>query len=182
MRTLVLLGVLLLGGCAGSRPAGDALRPAAERQAELRRLIAALDTVQGEFREVGDMAWALVGGSNPLAAIAKADTAAVPLLAACIADTTVSRVRVAERSATPVRVGVLCLEAMIYTDWYQERNSSDRWPKGFRDSTALFYDATPAQLQRVHRLWQQYLAAHGLSALVLPNQGLLLTRAPSHGE
>jgi hypothetical protein len=123
---------------------------------QLDMLIAALDTVQGDFREVGDAVYAFVSDSRLLEQIAKFDRRAVPKLVDCMGRTTIARATAFGEGG--VRVGVLCAEALVFTDFFQRRNSSDLWPRGFQDSTDVDYHASPADLRRAQRRWREYLA------------------------
>ena len=83
----------------------------------------------------------------------------MPKLVRCIGDTRVARAT-AEHVGL-IRVGVLCGEALVYTDYFQARNSTDRWPEWFGDSTLHDYSASPDELHRAQRPWRRYLKEEG---------------------
>ena len=126
------------------------------KASKLDYLITALDTVQGDFPEVGDAVYALVSDNRLLERIAKFDSRAVPKLVDCMGRTEMARATAFGKSG--VRVGVLCAEALIYTDFFQHRNSSDLLPAEFQDSADVDYHASSEELRRAQRHWRQYLA------------------------
>jgi hypothetical protein len=152
----MVLVLTTAGGC-HSRPETSSTGPTAAARLEdeqLDRLIAALDTVQGDFQEVGDAVHAFVSESRVLERIAGFDRRALPKLVDCLGHPQMAQATAFGRR---IRVGVLCAEALIYTDFFQRRNSSDQWPSGFQDSTDVDYDADVAQLRRAQRHWRLYL-------------------------
>ena len=121
----------------------------------LDSLIAALNTVQGEFRDVGHLVFVFASDSRLLEQIGAADERAVPKLVECLERPDFARATAA--GVGRVRVGVLCAEALIRTDFFQARNASDAWPAGFEDSTRVAYDASAVDLRRAQRAWRAYL-------------------------
>jgi hypothetical protein len=163
-RRFTIIRTLLLGLSACSQTLPPSPTPpanAATSRVDLDKLIAALDTVQGEFRDVADLTFMFVSESRLLEEIAAQDERAVPKLVECLGRTRLARAT-AEHVGR-VRVGVLCAEALVYTDFFQARNSTDRWPAGFQDSTAHNYGAGPEELYRAQRAWRAYLAHEPLA-------------------
>jgi hypothetical protein len=143
-------------GCAPAATAGG--HPVSDESARLDRLIQALDTVQGEFRDVADLTYVFDSDSRVLEDIAAYNKVAVPRLVECLGRT--HRVRATADYAGPLRLGVLCNEALASTDYFQERITAEKW---LADTVALTFTATPEELHRVQRIWRAYLKQHPLT-------------------
>jgi hypothetical protein len=158
MRRVLPITVLVCAAVACSRASSTVGSPSASEtatDAHLEALVGALDTVQGEFRDLADLTFAFISETRILEAIAAYNQRAVPRLVECLGDTKLARAT-AEHVGR-IRVGVLCYEALVYTDYFQARNSAQRWPEGFIDSTFFNFNADPAELRRAQRAWRAYL-------------------------
>jgi hypothetical protein len=159
MRQLDAVIALFLGlasACTqGPSPTNPCVTANARADREIDSLIAALDTVQGEFRDVADLTFMFVSDTRILESLGAQDRRAVPKLVECLGRTHWGRAT-AEHVGR-IRVGVLCAEALIYTDFFQARNSTERWPEGFSDSTDVEYGAGAEDLRRAQRAWRAYL-------------------------
>lgn len=117
----------------------------------LTRLIAALGRLDATYVHPAEntTAWVFSGEQSPTvrAITAFGDTALTPL-AECIGDTMQTRTTLA---GTPVRLGVLCYEALTRLIYHEETDASGdinpEWP-GY-----VLPDATAADLRRARRAW-----------------------------
>jgi hypothetical protein len=140
-------------GCApNTSPSGRV--STASQSAQIDGLIAALDTVQGEFRDVADLTFVFMSDSHVLEELATYDEAAVIKLVDCLSRPHLVRATV-EHSGH-LRLGTLCYEALAYTDYFQAR------PKWFVDSVALTFNAEPKELRHAQRVWRAYLKENPL--------------------
>jgi hypothetical protein len=155
-------GLLLTAAvnCAPTASRTSGASPASE-DAHIDGLIAALDTVQGEFRDVGHLIFVFESESRVLEELAAYNEVAIPKLVDCLGYTSFARAT-ADYTGR-LRLGTLCGQALVYTDYFQTRQSAGLWPQWFSDSLPEGFGAEPEELRRAQRAWRAYLATNPLS-------------------
>lgn len=120
----------------------------------MRELLSELANLDGEFTE-GDFVYSLIADHRPIAELASADTAAIPLLVACLRDDRLARVRF---QAQRVRVGMVCAYTLLETPYVKHHLQFSCFPPDWHGLVSPTLDAD--ELRVAWRDWTTWLAAH----------------------
>src|SRR5262249_6771626 len=122
-RVLPRLGAIVLSvatisltSCRHSPPAPHYIAPEPRPvpgAARLRELMSELPKLEGAFTEP-DHVYALIADHRPIAEIASADTAAIPLLVECLRDERPARIQFLGQR---VSVGMVCAYTLVETEY-----------------------------------------------------------------